>query len=1039
MVDTSDEMKSILNEDEEEKSSWSDVVDSVKEFLSKEKGQERRKKLDSVLGNAAQYFLGPTGLDKKIEGINELINPVVMLEEAGKDVQEGNYLDATVNTALAASPAVISKFAKPAIASITDDIVEAGKSLKETLMGFSYDPSTVGSNLANIKFTKKADDAATTPQNMDLINEELMSVDAYKSSGLGLNKSPPINTKKGYKLFRIDRKTGKLYPLFVDSKTEVPIDEWLTATSGEITVKGKVKSDIGELAYRPGWHAAELPWVNHIGKKHSITKEQYDELVSEGANNVGKETSKDGTVKYFERLRDPDTVWAEVEVANDVDWQTVANNNAKLNKNGKIIPKTAHITTEIPDRGFYFYNTKAGNPNQWIISGQIKVNKVLDDAEVNKINAEEGTLGNDMPRTPYSTSSTTVTRGSTEEFDNMTDEELLDYLGLDDVLAKKDEQMKLKPEDRIKPSGEDALFDFSPSNYAKTTEYVEQTEIYVPRPPKGTNAPLPLNDRSRVLVDNEEIIAQKLAEKMRPLLGTPAQYFYHTGPLLDKAISLGLTKEEAVTWIQDFAQAYAATSPRTKTEPNLLNSSLVLAKEEAGIDVSKIVGPNKDRVVTDKKSKRFGEPELNEKGYPMILGESGIHKKLIDAIQSADGINKNTNTKPYTFAQNVGGNLNGVTVDTHAIRGALMVLEDLGIKVPENFIKPKFRKDYLEGKIDLSDISIIEDKIGKQKINGVEMQTEYAVFSDLYKRAGEILGVSPAEAQALGWFGQGDITNLQSEVKTVLELIDERVDVTAQAMNLDKDTVLTKLLKREIPLLSIFGLGTASIVAKEDQETEELKMAFGGIAEMEKGITTKEGKEMADKSFKLDRRKADTDDDGVVSKEEEVKGEAVQRAVRDREVVEASCGGLMGGYNTLMDHMSPISIAVGMDETTGNPIPPGSNADNVKDDIPAALSSGEYVLPADVVRWHGLKHIQMMMDEAKMGLMSMHYEGQIHDIDEEDKIEESDSESTKDSIPEDEDYTPKKGKQKLQEEIKTPEGNVIELAQVKVEEEKKKA
>jgi hypothetical protein len=81
----------------------------------------------------------------------------------------------------------------------------------------------------------------------------------------------------------------------------------------------------------------------------------------------------------------------------------------------------------------------------------------------------------------------------------------------------------------------------------------------------------------------------------------------------------------------------------------------------------------------------------------------------------------------------------------------------------------------------------------------------------------------------------------------------------------------------------------------------------------------------------------------------------------------------------------------------------------------------------------------MMMDEAKMGLMSMHYEGQIHDIDEEDKIEESDSESTKDSIPEDEDYTPKKGKQKLQEEIKTPEGNVIELAQVKVEEEKKKA
>jgi hypothetical protein len=58
-------------------------------------------------------------------------------------------------------------------------------------------------------------------------------------------------------------------------------------------------------------------------------------------------------------------------------------------------------------------------------------------------------------------------------------------------------------------------------------------------------------------------------------------------------------------------------------------------------------------------------------------------------------------------------------------------------------------------------------------------------------------------------------------------------------------------------------------------------------------------------------------------------------------------------------------------------VPPGSLPDEVKDDVPAFLSDGEFVLPADVVRWHGLKSILQLRSEAKEGMAQMQAEGQI--------------------------------------------------------------
>ena len=65
------------------------------------------------------------------------------------------------------------------------------------------------------------------------------------------------------------------------------------------------------------------------------------------------------------------------------------------------------------------------------------------------------------------------------------------------------------------------------------------------------------------------------------------------------------------------------------------------------------------------------------------------------------------------------------------------------------------------------------------------------------------------------------------------------------------------------------------------------------------------------------------------------------------------------------------------DPVSGNDIPPGSLAKEVRDDIPAQLSDGEYVVPADVVQYFGVKFFEDIRMEAKSGLKQMDETGRI--------------------------------------------------------------
>lgn len=66
-----------------------------------------------------------------------------------------------------------------------------------------------------------------------------------------------------------------------------------------------------------------------------------------------------------------------------------------------------------------------------------------------------------------------------------------------------------------------------------------------------------------------------------------------------------------------------------------------------------------------------------------------------------------------------------------------------------------------------------------------------------------------------------------------------------------------------------------------------------------------------------------------------------------------------------------------VDPVSGNPVPTGSLPEEVRDDVDAKLSQGEYVLPADVVRFFGLAQIESLVSKAKEGLAQMEAKGRI--------------------------------------------------------------
>lgn len=197
-----------------------------------------------------------------------------------------------------------------------------------------------------------------------------------QSAEFSIRQTPaPKNTGIGYKVF-YRGKDGKLYSPMVANPNgaDTPIGVWLNADAAPISGESKTgrpqvkaggkgtQGGSGQLAYRPGWHLGEIPYALQFNRK-----------------------DENGDKTLFPK----DFVWAEVEYAADVNYQQEAEKEG-ITENGKYRHSYAGLK-HLPTDGYYRYRT---NPNPetdpWIITGAMKVNRVLTNEEVDALVLQAG-------------------------------------------------------------------------------------------------------------------------------------------------------------------------------------------------------------------------------------------------------------------------------------------------------------------------------------------------------------------------------------------------------------------------------------------------------------------------------------------------------------------------------------------------------------------------------------------------------------------------------------------------------------------------
>lgn len=281
-------------------------------------------------------------------------------------------------------------------AELPEAAVEERPNLQDTTPeNIEVDESEVAKNLspeATQAINTNTEDSASTSlkEEVELIQQEISD-----SSDLigGATMEAPVKTKKAYKLMIRKRGDDNLYPLFVLNKEPIPTEVWIEAKMGESgpptqTGDARVKSSLGPLAARGGFHSGLFPSSHHIGGRGVNDPKKY------GFGAIDPESGRYKAVSY----RKQDQVWVEVEVPDDVDWTTEARKRG-TKEDGTFVDKDAEIRDRVPTGGQYPYKTNPSMVGHWVVSGGIKINRVLSTEEVARLNEEMGGLS-DLPTLP---------------------------------------------------------------------------------------------------------------------------------------------------------------------------------------------------------------------------------------------------------------------------------------------------------------------------------------------------------------------------------------------------------------------------------------------------------------------------------------------------------------------------------------------------------------------------------------------------------------------------------------------------------------
>lgn len=359
--------------------------------------------------------------------------------------------------------------------------------------------------------------------------------------------------------------------------------------------------------------------------------------------------------------------------------------------------------------------------------------------------------------------------------------------------GKLEEALKAKQAPMTTPSG--TGLPLMPRSQGMYTPGVEQKDL--PR--------MPMVDKARAAGQQP-----KYTERMQDLLDSPTarkkidklinqgkdlgvQEWYGTEPIRQVAMDIGMTQKQ----FDEFLAQMASASQRNPVDQqNKMGSYLWHLSQTGQL-------PEDAYLLTNKiKRGKQAAPEGTAIELPPGYGSLAQGDIFSRGKQIASGDIEGAlppDKKLGTFYRNYQGNLKPVTVDVNAVRGPIIERGDprwLASKLVEkdeegNVIATHFpRKDVESGKMSLK-----EAKARPGFWEAAPSGSEYAGFEDLWQRGAKRHGMSPAEAQALGWYGSADVTALKTKPELYVENLERMIKRTAEQTGQNPRQVMEDVLR----------------------------------------------------------------------------------------------------------------------------------------------------------------------------------------------------------------------------------------------------
>lgn len=207
-------------------------------------------------------------------------------------------------------------------------------------------------------------------------------------------------------------------------------------------------------------------------------------------------------------------------------------------------------------------------------------------------------------------------------------------------------------------------------------------------------------------------------------------------------------------------------------------------------------------------------PDVNP--YPYGHRFQNMHRRNVMKVWNG-GLDPLVNPKPVSFGANLKGNHASVVIDLHNIRLPVMLYGDPRFLNTYLQVSPgvsrNIRKEFAEGRIKPEDLA------NPTYWTGIPRKNEHGAMERYYQDIARQMGRSPEDVQSAIWIGGGGLTGQRFEPwKTWMDSYKDRLLLTVREKRMDPRDVLKRMLRAELPLLTLGGVAIAPSLMRREME-----------------------------------------------------------------------------------------------------------------------------------------------------------------------------------------------------------------------------